>query len=356
MNRISFQTNTYILFLKKNIVLCCITFILTTSFVAIQTAQAQYKILTIQHQTFDSYTDIYKGFLQGLEESDLRDEISIENYNAEKNFAALKTKILATRKISPQSNDIDLIFTIGTQATKRTLRKIKHIPVVFTGVGSPIVSGIIPNWKSAAPNVTGIGTPDQILKAVTQLHELAKFGSIGITYLKGSPSHEAVLKQIKIMSKRYGLEFIYDGFPLKKPNGDSYTQDEIQKKIKKSLDTVLPKVEAFYVQASGTYSKNFHIFKQAFKKYNVASFGDPIYIRKGIIVGVGVNNFIFGKQAADYAVKILKGTPPPDLPMDTGRVFSILVNLEAAQIVNMPALSLMPIMNSADAIYQRIQR
>jgi len=188
------------------------------------------------------------------------------------------------------------------------------------------------------------------------MYELIDFTSIGITYLKGSPSHEAVLKQVKAMCKRNGIKFVYDGFALKKSNGERLSNNEVKRNLKKSLETVLPHVDTFYIQASGTYAKNFNIFKNALKKYHVPSFGDPIYIKKGIIAGVGVNDFAFGKQAAEYAVKILKGTPPTTLPMDTGTRFSILVNLEAAELVGLAPELILPIMNSADAIYQKITK
>ncbi|SLM31170.1 exported hypothetical protein [Desulfamplus magnetovallimortis] len=330
-------------------VLCILMMILLPA-VTTECSDAKYKILALQHQVFGSYTAAYKGFLKGLDDSDIRGMVSVENYNAEKNMAILEGKI----KDIKEKNSFDLLFTMGTQSTKKASDIIQNIPIVFTVVGSPVNSGIISNWKSSGSNVTGIATPNQVLKGITQIYELSKFTKIGITYLKGSPSHEAVLSQIKAMCKKNGIKFIYDGFSLTKGNGDSLSNDEIRFNLKKSLDTVLPQVDAMYVQASGTYEKNFYLFRNAFKKHQTPSFGDPIYIKKGIIVGIGVNDYAFGQQAAEYAVKILKGTPPSALPMDTGTKFSILVNLEAAQMVQLDPLLLMPIMNSADAIYQKI--
>jgi len=175
-------------------------------------SDAHYKILAVQHQEFASYNTAYNGFLRGLEESDLWSMISIERFNAEKDMALLKKKLTDVG----QTNSIDLFFTMGTKSTKLAAKIIQHIPVVFTVVSSPVNSGIISNWKSSGSNLTGIGAPDQILKGVTQIHELNDFASIGITYLKGSPSHEAVLKQVKAMCKKNGIKFISDGFSLPK--------------------------------------------------------------------------------------------------------------------------------------------
>lgn len=333
---------------------CCISlFLLISPNTVISSETALYKIVAIQHQDFLPYTNAYKGFTQGIKDSGLSKNITIELYNTQNDLAALDQKIIEIKN----RDDIDLIFAMGTQSTTRVVKKIKNIPVIFTVVGSPQESGLISNWKSSGSNLTGIGTPNQIIKSIEQLYSVAKFKSIGITYLSGSPNHEAVVKQIKIFCKKYGIKFIYDDCPFKTKDGGSVPDDLMSECIKNSLDYVLPQVDVFYVQSSATYEKEFDIFRKAFRKYNVPSIGEPVYIKKGVMIGIGVNDYIFGKQAAEYAVKILfHGTKPSELPMDTGTKFSILVNLESANAVEFDPQLLMPIINSADSIYQRIEK
>ncbi|MBF0302230.1 MAG: ABC transporter substrate-binding protein [Desulfamplus sp.] len=310
-----------------------------------------YKILAIQHQEFLPYTNAYKGFISALKKSEQWKNINIELYNAKTDLSALDKKI----KDISKRNDIDLIFAMGTQSAKKLVNKIKHIPIIFTAVGSPIEAGIIKDWKSSGSNVTGVGTPYQISKSIAQAYSIAKFNSIGITYLAGSPNHEAAVKEIKEFCKKNGVKFVYDSTPFKQKDGNSFPNDVIQKQLERSLNYVLPKVDVFYVQASLTYEKNFTIFRRAFQKYKVPSLGELIFIRKGIVMGVGPNDYIFGEQAAEYAIKILfEGAKPSDLPMDKGKKFTILVNLEAAKIVDFPTSLIIPVLNSADAIYQKI--
>ncbi len=311
----------------------------------------QYKILAIQHQDFIPYTHAYRGFTEGLKKSTQWENISIELYNAKTDLSALDKKI---REIGKRK-DIDLIFAMGTQSAKKLSDKIKHIPIIFTVVGSPIDAGVVKDWKSSGTNITGIGTPYQITKSIAQAYNIAKFNSIGITYLAGSPNHEAAVKEIKEFCKKNGITFIYDATPFKQPDGKPFPDDVVKEQIKRSLDYVLPKVDVFYVQASLTYEKNFTIFRRAFQKYKIPSIGELIFIRKGIVMGVGPNDYIFGEQAADYAIKILfDGVAPSKLPIDIGTKFTILVNIEAAKVVDFPTSLIIPILNSADAIYQKI--
>ncbi len=63
--------------------------------------------------------------------------MALENYNAQNNINALENFIesLKTR------DDLDLIFSIGTVTTKRLIKEIKDIPIVFTDLGAPEYSG-----------------------------------------------------------------------------------------------------------------------------------------------------------------------------------------------------------------------
>ncbi len=314
-------------------------------------AQKKYKIMAIQHQDYLAYTNAYKGFIEVLKKSGQWENITIESYNAKTNLSALDKKI---REISKRK-DIDLIFAMGTQGAKKSADKIKHIPIIFTVVGSPIEAGIIKNWKSSGTNVTGVGTPYQITKSIAQAYSIAKFSSIGITYLSGSPNHEAAVKEIKEFAKKNGVKFIYDSTPFKQKDGKPFPDHVVKQQLQKSLDYVLPQVDVFYVQASSTYEKNFTIFRRAFQKYKVPSIGELIFIRKGIVMGVGPNDYIFGQQAGEYAKKILfDGVKPSELSMDVGTKFSILVNIEAAKAVDFPTSLIIPVLNSADAIYKKI--
>ncbi|MBF0379038.1 MAG: hypothetical protein HQK72_16390 [Desulfamplus sp.] len=311
----------------------------------------RYKIVAIQHQNYLPYTNAYKGFINKLKKSEYWGKIDVELYNAKSDLSGLDKKIKELSK----SSDIDLIFTIGTQSTKKAADKIKNIPIVFTAVATPIEAEIIKNWTSSGRNITGVGTPYQITKGISQAYSIGKFNSIGITYLAGSPNHEAAVREIKEFCKKNGVKFIHHSTPFKQNDGKPFPNDVVKKQLQESLDYILPKVDAFYVQASATYEKNFSVFRKAFQKYKVPSLGELIFIRKGIVMGVGPNDYIFGQQSADYAIEILfNGIKPSDLPMDIGTKFSILANLQAARMVEFSPVLLMPLLNSADAIYQKI--
>jgi len=313
------------------------------------TASAEnYKILSIQHQIFKPYTLSLHGFKKGIMESDLKGRVKIVEYNAKGDLKALDTYVNGLQ----DSKDVSLIFSIGTHATKRVVKNIKTIPIVFTDLGSPEYSGVVSDWKSSGANYTGVETKNYVTLGINLLYELITFNSIGMIYLEGSPSHEGTINQVTQLSKDAGFQFTYKGFPLRDSQGKKYHIDVTRKNIKAALDEVVPKVDVFFVQISATFDKNFDLFFNSFKKFEVPSAGDPIYIKKGLVMGIGRDKEEFGKQCAGYAVDILKGTDPAALPMDVGQKFSISLNIRAATVVGYnPSID---ILSAADEIHKEI--
>jgi len=318
-------------------------------FAGVSAADSPYRIVTVQHQTFHPYTLSLKGFRQGIQLSDAAGRITIETFNADGDIAALDDFVasLKTRE------DVDLIFAIGTHSTQRVVREIKSIPIVFTDLGAPETSGVITDWKGSGANYTGVETRDYVGIGIHLLHELMAFQRIGMIYLKGSPSHEGTIKKVTELSHEAGFEFITEGFSLRDGNNQMLPREVIRANITAALEKVAPKVDVFYVQISNAFDQNFDLFFDCFRKYSLPSTGEPIYITKGLVIGIGRDKEKFGFQCAEYALKILDGADPGTLPMDVGKDFSISLNIEAATVVGYnPSID---ILGAADQIFREIE-
>ncbi len=312
-------------------------------------ADPPFTIISVQHQDFVPYVSSYQGFVEGIKKLGYADMIKLETYNAKGDLKALDEKVAELST----TDAVDLVFSIGTQTSKRMKKHLKQIPFIFTNVGDPVHSGIVTDWKSSGANYTGVETPKYISMEIKMINELVKPKSIGMIYLAGSPSHDAAIKQISILSGELGFRFVYEGFPLRDENKKRYPVEVVRKQIKDALDKVAPQVEVVFVQISKTFLKHFDIFHDAFIKYKTLSVGEPIYITKGVIMGIGRDNRTFGSQCAEYAVKILEGANPADLPMDVGARLTIQVNLKAAVEVGYdPPVDLL---GAADHVYESFE-
>lgn len=312
-------------------------------------AKDTYKIITACHQIFSSYDFSLKGFVDGINKSEIGRQVQLETYNAQDDLNNLDNFIdsLKNRK------DIDLIYSIGTVTTKKMVNEIHTIPIIFTDLGEPETSGVIKDWKGSGSNYTGVETRNYVSISIKLLHELINFKSIGMIYLNGAPSHEGTVKRVTNLSKELGFDFVFKGVAYRDENNNRYSKEIIRQNMKEAIDYVAPKVDVFYVQISATFERNFDLLFDSFKKYSIPSAGEPIYIKKGLVIGIGRHKEKFGSQCAAYAVRILKdGADPGTMPMDTGTEFAFSLNLEAAAIVGYnPSID---ILGAADQIYKEL--
>lgn len=312
-------------------------------------AGPRYNIAVVQHQQFLPFQHAHDAFISNLailgKHADYR---IVDDFNADSDISILEAKI---RELSGRS-DVDLVFTIGTHSTKRMIKAEKKKPIVFTIVGDPQNAGIVEDWKSSGANYTGVETPQYYSKVVRLMHSFVAFKSLGMIYLKGSPSHEAGISQIKELSRELGFQFVHVGFPLRNENRVPFPRDRIRSNMQSALQAVGPRVEAFFVQTSNTFTEEFDLFMAAFVKYRIISAGDPTNIKKGLVMGIGKDAERFGRQCAQYAVKILDGTAPAELPMDVGVKLTVDVNLKAAELIGFePPFELI---SGADNLYQEV--
>lgn len=312
-------------------------------------AGAKFKIAIFQHQQFQPFEKAHDGFIGGLSALGYKDRITIaDDFNAQSDIGALEKEIKAVC----QRTDIDLILAIGTHSAKRLVKATQRIPIVFTIVGDPENAGIVTNWKSSGSNYTGVETPDYYSKLVRLMRHFVPFESLGMVYLKGSPSHEAGIKQISVLARELNFKFVTRGFALRNAQKIPFPEPVVRQSLQNALEVVCPQVDAFFVQTSNTFTKEFDLFQHAFLKYKLISAGDPTNIHKGLVMGIGKDAQRFGEQAAKYAVQILEGKPPAALPMDVGTKLSIELNLKAAELIGYkPPFELL---SGADHVYRTL--
>ncbi|MCG8615477.1 MAG: hypothetical protein MI802_04625, partial [Desulfobacterales bacterium] len=121
------------------IVFSVLTFIVASQSLAETKAEPPKKILAIQSQVFAPYERSFQGFQTGLDDSDYTGKIEVVHFNAQSDLALMEQKILEAK----ESKEFDLIFSLGTRATRAVMGKIHDIPVIFTDLAAPEYSGII---------------------------------------------------------------------------------------------------------------------------------------------------------------------------------------------------------------------
>jgi putative tryptophan/tyrosine transport system substrate-binding protein len=103
---------------------------------------------------------------------------------------------------------VDVIVTIGTEATRAARRATSSIPIVMAGVGDPVRAGFVPSLSRPGGNTTGVSLLNQELwpkrlELIKQVVPAAKRVAVVSTR---DPQHAESLKLLLDAAPRLGLE------------------------------------------------------------------------------------------------------------------------------------------------------
>jgi putative tryptophan/tyrosine transport system substrate-binding protein len=103
---------------------------------------------------------------------------------------------------------VDLITTLSTPVAIAARRATSTIPIVFTGVGDPVGSGIVPSLAHPGGNVTGLTTlaTDLSAKRLELLHEIVPgMSHLAMLWNDTNPSMALSAQRTQEAGTRLGL-------------------------------------------------------------------------------------------------------------------------------------------------------
>jgi putative ABC transport system substrate-binding protein len=240
---------------------------------------------------------------------------------------------LAAELVQLQVDAIVVVTTVGTQAVMQATRTI---PIVFTAVSDPVGSGIVASHARPGGNATG---PSLLWAELAgkQL-ELGKEAVPGLSRVAvlaepTNPGVARLLEQLQRAAPQVGVAL------------QSHEVREAQDFAPALAALTKVGVEALIVPASVlTYRSAAWIAELALQHRlpTIANWED--FPRAGGLMSYGASFTALFAQAAQYVDKILKGTQPADLPVETPMQFALIINLKTAQALGLtipPALLLM---------------
>jgi len=257
--------------------------------------------------------NISTGFINGLAE---------QGYVVGKNLDII-TAIgeSSNDKIFPEmiKQDVDLIFTVTTPATKKaiTATKDSNIPVIFA-LHDPVQSGIMKSLTTIEKNVTGIQIRGSIPKALDWLVKLSPdIDTILVPVQFDTPATEQSLDDLRLAAQRKNITVV-----IRQIN----TVSDIEKVFQNLPDTV---DAVFLVHSIFISSHTDEIVTEA-EKHRLPVGGGISTYHKGALITFGVNHIEVGKQASRMASQILRGTKTENIPVETAE-FYLGINMKTAR-------------------------
>ncbi len=296
----------------------------------------------IYQMTYRGETDVERGFKDYLDQRGI--DVEIIHRNAERDPSKVKDFLKEIEEIKP-----DLVYTWGTPVTLATVGKYDdeeafdlsdEIPVVFTIVAAPVRAKVVPDFESSGRNLTGayhVVPPDAQLRAIQSYRPIE---ALGVLFTPTEANSVAIVERLEQLAKESGFRLVKRSFALDaegKPTSEGY--EELLKEIKEEGANWL-------IYPPDTFlGSQLDLIRPAALKLGLPTFGTTEQlVRKGeCLLGLICRYYSVGQLTARKVEQILvEGVSPADIPVETLKRFSLIINVPVAKQLDLyPPLSML---------------
>jgi putative tryptophan/tyrosine transport system substrate-binding protein len=261
----------------------------------------------------------------------LRDLGYVDGRNViiEYRYAAGKVDRLPALAAELSAMPVNVIFSVGTVASKAAVAATSTIPIVFARVGDPVGTGLVASLARPGSNATGLSllTRDLAEKRLELLKQAVPgISRIALLHELGFLPGDLELSQLKSAAGHLNLET--DAVGVRPPDGNAV--EEAFAEIMKGSP------QAMYVGSSGWFEDVYeHTLNLALKTRLPALYVRREYVEAGGFMSYGVNYPEMYRLAATYIARILKGAKPTDLPVQEPVKIELVINLKTAKALSL---------------------
>jgi len=294
----------------------------TLALAFIQPAQAQqgkpFRVRVIHEGgPFNVFVD---GLKDGLKDLGLEagKDVMLEIRDAKGDPAAVED---AARNLEREK--VTLIFVISTSATVRVKRATAEVPIVFAVGADPVAAGLVDSFAKPGGRLTGVHyiSAELTAKRLELLKEiLPKLHKVVTFYDPGNPVALAAVKSARESARQLKLELVER--PI---TSVEYLRLGLKSLEAKDADAY------FYTNDAMVTSQAQSIIDMAKAKKLPTMFHEESLVAHGALVSYGASYYQIGRLSAKYAHRVLTGTSPQNLPVESLSRLSLAVNLKTAR-------------------------
>ena len=263
------------------------------------------------------------AFRQGLRELGYIEgqNITVENRYAE---GVVEFPNLATELVRLKVDVIVVPSTPGAQAAKNATTTI---PIVFTGVGDPVGTGVVASLAHPGGNVTGLSnlTPELAGKQVEPLKEaFPKISHVAVLWETANAGNAVSLREMKVAAE--ALQVTLQPVEFRSPDDFERAFSAIKREHASALIVLRsPVIRTHRTQ----------IVELATKSRLPAMYPSSELVDAGGLMSYGPNPFEQSRGAARYVDKILKGAKPAELPVEQATKVEFIISLKAVKQIGL---------------------
>lgn len=255
-----------------------------------------------------------------------RKNLFFETRNSKGNRAALQP---AAAELVAQN--VKIIFTTGTSATRAATSATADIPILFVHPGDPVAAGLLKTVEERVKNLTGVaayatGTTDRRLALFKEI--VPGLQKIWVFFDGNNAFSRDNFKLAESAAKKFGLQTA--GYGVK-------SADE----FKTTLASLRPENGTAIFQTADELveSEAAFLFETARAKKIPTMFNEESWAINGALAAYGPNYLEMGRHAGRLADRILKGERPASMPIERASKFDLTLNYRTANFIGIQLTS-----------------
>jgi putative ABC transport system substrate-binding protein len=218
---------------------------------------------------------------------------------------------------------VNLIYALATPVITAAKAATANIPIVFCIGSDPVSGGLVESFAKPGGRLTGIHflLRDLTAKRLEILKEILPKASRVVTfYDPGSRVPAEAAKLGREEAQRLGLKFIER----------HVTSVE---ELRRALQALKPgEADAYFYTADVMVVGQAQLIIDTAKAKKLPTmFHEQSLVTKGALASYGQNYHEIGRLSARYVQRVLSGTPPRDLRIETVDNVELVINLQTAK-------------------------
>jgi putative tryptophan/tyrosine transport system substrate-binding protein len=270
-------------------------------------------------------------FLEAFREA-LRKLGYVDGQNVVLDIRHARGNLESLRAGATELAQLKVALIVASLTATRAARAVKDIPVLFLISGDPVEAGFVQTLSRPGGNLTGTTflSLEVAAKRVELLKQAApRVRSLAVLSNVDHPGEKSELHATEAAAQKLRINLIYVAF--------SQSPFETSSELDKALETVRrAQPDAMIVFPEGaTMANRVSLANFALAQGLPSMFGWSEYAEAGGLMTYGASQRDAHARLASYAVKILKGANPGDLPVEQPTKFDLVVNLKTAKALGL---------------------
>jgi putative ABC transport system substrate-binding protein len=270
----------------------------------------------VEHPALDSARE---GFLETLKENGYEEgkNLTVDYQNAQNDQSILQS---IAQKFA--SSKLDLVLAIATPSAQAMASSSQDIPILITAVTDPVAAKLVNSTEKPGTNVTGTTDMNPLKEQFELLKKLVpQAKKVGVIYNAGEVNSQVQVDMAKEVAKDLGVELIEATVTT--------SADVLQ-----ASQSLVGKVDAIYVPTDNMVVSAAQSVVQVANKNKIPVIaGESSVVDAGGLATIGINYKNLGKQTGEMALKVIKGSKPQDMPIESQKQFDTVFNKETLTLL-----------------------